>query len=129
MREGRFRLDKIVLLTEDVDPPAGLGEPGPDETISTGVKESYLSSSLQVFPNPTTNQTTINFDVLERGHLKASIYNLSGQLVAVLMDEEVLPGFKEINWNFNGDSQVNSGFYYLKIDHAGGIAVRKIVVQ
>ena len=129
MREGRFRLDKIVLLTEDVDPPSGLGTPGPDETIFTGIKETYLTKTLRVFPNPAEDFTVINFDVQERGNLKAGIYNLSGQLITVLMDREVVPGYEEIIWNVGADSNVSPGMYFLKIDHAGGSAVRKIVVD
>lgn len=129
-REQNFRLDKIVITTDPNTGPMGFDETGPDETMFvTGVNETYLSNSLRIFPNPTGTFTNITFEVLERGDLKASIYNLTGQLVKVLMDDEVVPGYRELSWDVTASSNVSSGIYFLKIDHAGGTAVRKIIVE
>ena len=129
MREPNFRLDKIVIAMDATTGALALDEEGPAETLFTGVNDTYLSNTLQVFPNPAHSYTAINFDVLERGYLNASIYNLSGQLVTTLMDEVVLPGYQELRWNFGDNAQVSAGFYYLKINYAGGTIVRKLVVQ
>ncbi len=130
MREPNFKLDKIVILTEEniLDAPAGLDTPGPDETAFTGVNDTYLSRSLRVFPNPAENFTFIRFEMEERGHVNASIFNLSGQLVTTLMDQEVNSGEQALSWEIDR-SKVSAGVYYLRIAQAEGTAVRKIIVH
>lgn len=129
MREPNHRLDKIVLTTSPGDAPSGLNEPGPDETTYTGIKVSAVDNSFNVYPNPATNQAIITFDVVKAGDLDVSVYNTAGQKVKVLLNETSSTGFRQVTWNISGDNKVEPGLYFVKIDNAGELAVRKVVVQ
>ena len=53
MREPNFKLDKIILTTDPGIAPTELDEVGPAETsFTTGISESLISNSVNVFPNP-----------------------------------------------------------------------------
>ena len=74
----------------------------------------------QNYPNPFNPETRIRFDIPgESGRVKAhiAIYNVSGQLVRVLLDEERVPGSYEIVWDSRNQKgiQLPSGMYVFKI--------------
>jgi Secretion system C-terminal sorting domain len=72
-----------------------------------------LSFSLeQCFPNPFNPSTTIGFSVPARSNVRLSIFNLLGQQVAELANEEVNEGYHERTWKAN----VASGFYFYRIE-------------
>ncbi|HMB92853.1 MAG TPA: T9SS type A sorting domain-containing protein, partial [Rhodothermales bacterium] len=61
-----------------------------------GIPETYEMS--QNYPNPFNPQTTIPFGVPQTGHVVVEVYNLLGQRVALLMDEELAAGRHEVIW-------------------------------
>ena len=130
VREPNFRLDKIVLTKDPNAGPSGFNENGPAETaFTTGIEDNFLSSSLNVYPNPASDFATISFDVQQAGQANVSVMNIQGQKVATLMDGTVAAGTQKINWNFADDSTIASGIYFVKIEHAGKTALQKIVVK
>lgn len=60
------------------------------------------------YPNPFNPQTTIRFELPEAGNVKLAIYDITGQLVKVLVDEWMPEGIHETI--FDG-SQLASGIY------------------
>lgn len=60
------------------------------------------------YPNPFNPQTTIRFELPEAGNVKLAIYDITGQLVKVLVDEWMPEGIHEKI--FDG-SQLASGIY------------------
>lgn len=131
LREPNFRIDKIVIATDIGELPEGLDEEGPDETPFTavGIKESKFSNSLSLYPNPVANQTTISFDVLKPGNVQVSVLDVTGKVVDVLMNADLATGTQQVVWNVADGSNVNPGVYFVKVNNAGSLAVRKIVVQ
>jgi photosystem II stability/assembly factor-like uncharacterized protein len=63
---------------------------------------------LDVFPNPFNPSTTIQFSIPMRSRVRLAIFNLLGQQVAELANEEMEPGNFERLWNAN----VSSGLYF-----------------
>ncbi len=92
----------------------------------TGEREKPLDFALsQNYPNPFNPSTTIKFNVQGSKfkvpiHTTLKIYNLLGQKVKTLVDEEKLPGNYTVQWDGKNDSgnEVASGiyFYQLKAD-------------
>jgi len=95
----------------------------------TDVKESIVENSIpknfsleQNYPNPFNPTTKIQFKVgsLEFGepiHTTLKIYNILGQLVKTLVDEEKLPGNYNIIWDGKDNSgrDVTSGIYFYQL--------------
>jgi hypothetical protein len=66
----------------------------------------------QNYPNPFNPSTTIRFDVATRSQVRLSIYNVLGQKVAELANEEMSTGSYEKIWN----ARVATGLYIYRIE-------------
>ena len=78
------------------------------------------------YPNPFNAETAIRFAIPAAGMVVLDIYNISGQLVARLMDGELQAGSYEIKWDgrdAQGES-VGSGVYLYEL-RAGSFAASK----
>jgi len=72
------------------------------------------------YPNPFNPSTTISFFIKESLNVSLNVYNLKGQLVSKLLEEEMPSGSHHINWNGTDDNHqpVSSGVYLYRL-HAG----------
>lgn len=126
MREGNFRLDKIVLAPA-ADYDADTEDPAETDHSGVGIVVNELSNSLSVYPNPVVSATTISYDVINSGNVNVSVYSITGQLVQVLVNESMTAGNQQVTWNT--ESNVPAGIYYVKVDNDSETAVSKIIVQ
>lgn len=67
----------------------------------------------QNYPNPFNPTTSIRFDLKSNSHVKLTVYNTVGQLVATLLDKNMTAGFKGIVWDA---SNMPSGTYFYKLE-------------
>jgi hypothetical protein len=88
----------------------------------------------QNYPNPFNPETTIRFDVpavSEKNiRVRLSVYNISGQLVRTLLDEEREAGVHEIRWDSrdNTGNLVASGIYLYSISAGDFFATKKMML-
>ena len=70
------------------------------------------------FPNPFNPETTVKYAVKESGKIKLKIFNIKGQLVKTLVNQEVKAGYHSIVWdgtdNFGTD--VATGIYMYRLE-------------
>ena len=66
-----------------------------DEIVA--VPSTYVLS--QNSPNPFNPVTEIRFGIPNAGRVKLEVYNLQGQLVTTLVDEDMSPGWKHAIWD------------------------------
>ncbi len=85
---------------------------------------------LQNYPNPFNPSTSINFSVPVNSDVTIRIYNLLGQVVTTLVNEEVSAGHYSTVWNGADDNgfQVSSGVYLyeMKANGSNGKAYSQI---
>lgn len=81
------------------------------EELSAGqyLREFKLS---QNYPNPFNPSTTIWYSLPQRSFATLKVYNLLGQEVATLVEDEVNPGRHSIDWNAEGKP---SGVYFCRL--------------
>ena len=79
----------------------------------------------QNYPNPFNPNTTIKFNVKDRGQVKLKVFNIRGQEVTTLVDRQMEPGFHQVNWNAEG---VSSGVYFYTMKVNDFSKVRKMVL-
>jgi len=71
---------------------------------------------FQNYPNPFNPVTKINYSIPQTAHVRITIYNILGQVVKELVDEEKFPGNYIFNWDA---SKVASGIYICRIVASG----------
>ena len=92
-----------------------------------GLPTEYMLS--QNFPNPFNPITTIEYSLPSRSEVSLIIFNLRGQEIARLVNEEKPAGAHTVRWNA---SNVASGIYFYRLQagpQAGGfVQTRKMVL-
>ncbi|MDI6780338.1 MAG: phospholipase D-like domain-containing protein, partial [Bacteroidota bacterium] len=78
--------------------------------IGSGIPDDYSLS--QNYPNPFNPTTIINFSIPKSGLVTLKVYNILGQEVASLVNEEMKAGNYRVNFNANG---LASGVYFYKL--------------
>ncbi len=83
--------------------------------ITTPIPEHF--SLEQNYPNPFNPTTKIKFALPERGHVILSIFNVMGQKIRTLVDEQKAAGYHSIIWDSKDDfgNEVASGVYVYRI--------------
>ncbi len=77
----------------------------------------------QNYPNPFNPKTTISFSIPENGNVGLSIYNIKGQKVKTLLNDNLEKGIHDVAWNSRDSSgkSVASGVYFYKFTVNGKI--------
>jgi hypothetical protein len=81
---------------------------------------------FQIYPNPSSIATTIRYKIEKTGHINLSVYNITGQKVADLVDKVQNPGFYTIKWNHK---QINKGIYFYKLKFNEYNIVKKTIIS
>lgn len=76
---------------------------------------------LQNFPNPFNPATQIIYSLPKNARVELSVYNIRGEKVATLVNQDQDAGSHTIVWNA---AQVGSGIYFIKLE-AGGFRMMK----
>jgi len=98
--------------------------------LTTGVNErlSIIPDKFELsqnYPNPFNPSTTIKYALPEKSHVIITIYNIMGQEVAKLMDEEMEPGYHSIHWDAK---ETQSGIYIYRIQAGEFMNVKKCLM-
>jgi flagellar hook assembly protein FlgD len=91
---------------------------------------SSLISHLSNYPNPFNPTTNISFNLSFESDVSLSIYNIKGQLVKQLVNEQLSAGPHTIEWNGkdSNNKSVSSGIYYYKISSGKDSAINKMLL-
>jgi hypothetical protein len=84
----------------------------------------------QNYPNPFNPETKISYDLPESADVRLSVYNILGQEIALLIDEEQAAGFYTKLWNGRDKAghPVSSGIYFYRLQAGSNSASRKMVL-
>ncbi len=103
-------------------------------SLSKNVEEEVNSNQLPVssyqleqnYPNPFNPSTTIRFSLPHASLITLKVFNLSGQEVATLLDEQREAGMHTVRWNANG---LPSGVYFYRLQVGEFEETRKLVLM
>jgi len=87
-------------------------------------------------PNPFAHSTTIKYQIPQAGNLSLKVYNVAGQLVKILIDENTNPlrsgeGREgSITWDGRdqNNQKVSNGVYFYKLQAGNQQAIKKLIV-
>jgi photosystem II stability/assembly factor-like uncharacterized protein len=106
---GNFNV-KVTNLTATVSSQAKVIVTNLSDIQKKIIPTEYNIS--QNYPNPFNPSTRINFSIAQTSQVRISIYNILGQEVTELVNEEKVPGNYVINWRASNHS---SGIYFCRI--------------
>jgi len=118
--------DTIILPATDMAGHARIRDDridmGAYEYPDTGVfipviKPRPEAFSLQVYPNPFSDKTTVSFASIRSCHAKVDIFSITGSKTATLIDSHIPPGKFDINWDGTADNgdRVKQGAYICRL--------------
>ena len=85
---------------------------GMEVTSVTGITENDLTSSVNVFPNPFSDNTTLSFSAAEAGQATVVVYNLIGEKVIEINLGNIAAGTQSLQLNF---SSLEAGIYLVNL--------------
>ncbi len=88
----------------------------------TAPDETRLKSN---YPNPFSEQTTIEYDVAEQSKVNIRVYNVLGQQVATLARGTKQAGTHQVDWS--GQS-LSSGKYFVRLEAGGTTDTKQITI-
>lgn len=85
----------------------------PDNISGNGSEIPDKFNLYQNYPNPFNPETKINFDIPEFSNVKISVYDISGKLVSVLINNKLNSGKYSVS--FSG-KKISSGVYFARLE-------------
>jgi len=113
---------------DDVQIIEGLNVTGVEEEIGTTLPDRF--TLYQNYPNPFNPATTIRFDLPIAGHVTLKIFNIRGELVQILIQEQMNAGSHKIQWKGKDDrgQSLSSGVYFYKLSMNDFNATRRLLL-
>ena len=96
--------------------------------IATSVKTSNLPFQFYLYnnyPNPFNPSTEISFSLQESEKVTLKVYNVLGQEVALLVNQEMTAGQHSVKFDGNG---LSSGVYIYKLNAGSFSSIKKMVL-
>ena len=83
------------------------------------------------FPNPFNPDTQIAFSLNKQSHVQITIFNIRGQLVRTLVDEQRDANNYTVTWNGTDDNNkfVSSGVYFYKMRAEKYTSTKKMILM
>ena len=78
-----------------------------------------------IYPNPFNPVTNIQFSLSQTENVKITVYNLKGQKIAVILNEEMAAGNHSVSWNAQNTP---SGIYFLNFNTDTANNTQKVVL-
>ncbi len=98
---------------------------GVTEASSAMSTSPHVYALLQNYPNPFNPSTTIRYSLASAGHVSLKVYNVLGQQIASLADEQQPAGTHEMRFDASG---LPSGTYFYRIQTIAFEATKKMQV-
>ena len=77
------------------------------------------------YPNPFNPRTTIDYALPKAGDVSLVVYNLIGEMVKILLDEQQSAGYYKHSWDA---TNVASGVYFYRLQAGDFVQTRKMVL-
>ncbi len=93
------------------------------EQITDGIKTYSLSNN---YPNPFNPSTTISYSVPEIEFVTLKVYDVLGNEIAILVNEEKSIGSYEVEFSGN---ELPSGIYFYRLQAGSFVETKKMVLM
>ena len=95
--------------------------------VSIGIPDKFYLS--QNYPNPFNPTTHLGFGISESGLVSLKVYDVLGNEVAVLVNENKAPGYYNVRFSATGGgSNLASGVYYYRLESNGFSQTKRMML-
>ena len=106
------------MMLEQADKTVGI-----NDQPSTSLPEEYILK--QNYPNPFNNSTVIQYELPNDSRVTLSVYNMTGQKVATMVNETQAAGNYEVRFK---RKDLASGVYFYQLKTSGRNQTRKMIL-
>ena len=125
LQPGEFHIYSTVKLPTPEDGILSDVEYINDETV-----EDFQLG--QNYPNPFNPSTTISFSIATFSDVKLTVYDILGNEISILVDNELAPGRYNVAFNAGnlpaGRQGLSSGIYFYKIQASNYVETKKMIL-
>ncbi len=103
-----------------------------DLNVISSVENNDVVNNIITFtPNVITNNAFINVNISNDGHYELAIYDMQGNVVSIIANEDMKTGSYLLNWDAKDMSghTVSNGMYVYRLNGAGINAAGKVIVN
>ena len=99
--------------------------------VGAGIDLPLVTELSGNYPNPFNPSTQIKFSLKDNSRVQLQIYNIKGQLVKTLVNEELEADYYQFNWNGtdSASKHVSSGVYFYKMKAGKFVSVKKMILM
>ncbi len=95
---------------------------------TAGTPSSTELSKLSIYPNPAVEKFTISYYLKQDSHVEARMYDISGQVISILVDEDQDAG--GISKSFVINDGIKPGIYFVKvIAENTSVQMKKLIIR
>ena len=125
----------IYAAGNAVDGTGGTGSDTPGNSslaltpdLSAGINEAVTSgiSGLNVYPNPVKSEFNITYNLIENGAVKAALYDLKGQEIAEITNENQFSGKQFIRTQL--PEGLAKGVYFVKLSANDKQQIQRLII-
>lgn len=113
-----------IIIESDLSVTAIFTENGEEEILNI---ETPLKLEVSTYPNPFDSKVTMEYSLDEVAPVELTIFNLSGQRVATLVNETQSAGNQKVTWD--AGNQLLAGLYLVKLKIGTEISISRIVLN
>jgi hypothetical protein len=98
-----------------------------NQNVIVGLDDEFNQNNIEfgVFPNPFSNQTTIEFTLPDAGFVTLSILDITGKRLETILSKKLTSGKHKTNWNAQ---RLPPGIYFLRLETNTGSIVQKAII-
>jgi hypothetical protein len=120
--DGSYNISPVIGPGTNAEDAAGMNV----TSVNVGVEEVDFTSSVNVFPNPTSGVTNVSFATPIAGNASIRLYSLVGQQVLDLPLGRVAAGAHRQALDLNA---LGAGVYLMHLECAGASTTQRITVK
>ncbi|MFA6541482.1 MAG: T9SS type A sorting domain-containing protein [Bacteroidota bacterium] len=102
---------------------SGINPNNRDVSFSS-IKKNLIFSLEQNYPNPFNPITTIPYSILKPSHVRLTVYDILGRIIAELVNTPQQPGQYSVQFNA---SSMPSGLFYYQLETSQYTAIKKMI--
>lgn len=130
-KESFQDIDSSTARADAHNPPVWVFKTAQLTDVEDSGVEPLVTTLDRNYPNPFNPETAIRFTLSEPANVEIDIFNIRGQLVRKLLDEQIDKGKHQIIWDGRDDSRrrVSSGIYFYRMKAGDYLSTNKMIMM